>query len=95
MDGLMVDLVWVKNPNTGAVTQVPKSAVPQLRQGAWEPLSDKEVADLEKTDAEKLAETEKALQEKAEEGAALLVPSEETEASAGKRPAKSTRKDGE
>jgi hypothetical protein len=93
MDGLMVELVWVKNPNTGAVTQVPKSAVPQLRQGAWEPLSDKEVADLEKTDAEKTAEAERALQEKAKEGAQAL--SEETEASAGKRPAKSTRKDGE
>ncbi len=51
----MVEMTWVKHPDTGAVAEVPKGAIPQLRQSGWQPLTKAEIA--ERDDAE---ETERA-----------------------------------
>jgi hypothetical protein len=88
-DGSMAELVWAKHPETGGLAEVPKAAIPQLRQSGWEPLSDKEVADLEKTEDETRQAAEDDMRAKASAGA--LEPEETpTKSTAGKSSGKSS-----
>ena len=90
MSDLVTEMVWAKHPEHEAPALVPKSAIPMLRQSNWEPLTDKEVADLEKTDADRVAEAEEAMRVKAREGD-VDAPPEDDKTSAAKRAAKTPK----
>lgn len=77
--------VWVKHSATGGQAEVPKDAVPQLMQSGWERMSDKEVADLNKASAAKVAADEAEMRDKAAAGA--LEQPAKPEPDAGKGPA--------
>jgi exopolyphosphatase/pppGpp-phosphohydrolase len=66
------ELVWVKHAETGGTAQVPAGAVPQLMQSNWQKMSAKEVADIDKTAAERVATEEEDMRAKAAEGAVVL-----------------------
>jgi len=60
----MVETTWVKHSGTGGVAEVPTAAVPQLRQSGWEPLTDEEIADRDRAEADAVAAVEEALRAK-------------------------------
>lgn len=53
--------VWIKHPDTGGVSEVPKDALPIYRQSGWQDLSDTEVEALLNERADEQAKAEQRL----------------------------------
>jgi hypothetical protein len=49
------ETVWIRHPETEAVVEVPKAALPMYRQSNWDLLTKKELADLQQAQADEEA----------------------------------------
>lgn len=85
----MVEMTWVKHGGTGGVAEVPAAAVPQLRQSGWEPLTDKEIADLEQAAADAVAAVEDEMRAKSARETAEATATTDSAGSRGR--AKNTK----
>lgn len=54
----MSETVWIKHPETGHVSEVPKDALSIYRQSNWDVLSDNELAAIQKQQADDQARAE-------------------------------------
>lgn len=58
--------MWIKHPETGAVVEVPREALPMYRQSNWDTLTDEELDEMERARADEVAAAEDAMREQAE-----------------------------
>lgn len=72
----MSEQIWYRHDGLDTVTQQPKDARAQLAQSGWFPLSNEDVAALEKAAADAVAADEKAMTAQVTESAAEAPPSE-------------------
>jgi hypothetical protein len=66
--------IWIRHPGTKAVVEVPEPTLPIYRQSGWDLLPDKDLADMQRREAEESAAIEQALRDAAEKAGATLPP---------------------
>lgn len=70
----MTEYIWVKHPETGAVNEIPREALPMLRQSGWDALTDEEAAEREQAVVDETATAEQAMREQADEALSTSAP---------------------
>lgn len=66
--------IWIRHPETKAVVEVPEPTLPIYRQSGWDLLPEKDLADMQRREAEEAAALEQALRDAAEKAGATLPP---------------------
>lgn len=70
----MTEYIWVRHPDTEAVTQIPKEALPMLRQSGWDTLPEGDIAERERAAVEEVAAAERSMQDEAARALAMSEP---------------------
>jgi hypothetical protein len=69
-----VSTIWIRHPETKAVVEVPEPTLPIYRQSGWDLLPEKDLADMQRREADDAAAVEQALRDAAERAGATLPP---------------------